>query len=67
MEVGIRDMLAENEGLPDEELQLYFKMIIGKNDNPIKVCLNKQLVLLLKEFKWEKFNEKTYRLVQRMN
>ena len=67
MEVGIRDMLAENEGLADEELQLYFQMIIGKNDNPIKVCLNKQLVLLLKEFKWEKFNEKTYRLVQRMN
>ena len=60
-------MLAENEGLADEELQLYFQMIIGKNDNPIKVCLNKQLVLLLKEFKWEKFNEKTYRLVQRMN
>ena len=48
MEVGIRDMLAENEGLADEELQLYFQMIIGKNDNPIKVCLNKQLVLLLK-------------------
>ena len=45
-------MLAANDELADEELQLYFQMIIGKNDNPIKVCLNKQLVLLMKEFKW---------------
>ena len=67
IENGIREMLVANDGLADEGLQLYFQMIIGKNDNPIKVCLNKQLVLLLKEFKWEKFNEKTYRLVQRMN
>ena len=46
-------MLAANEGLADEGLQLYFQMIIGKNDNPIKVCLNKQLILLLKDFKWK--------------
>jgi hypothetical protein len=48
MQKGIIEMLAVNEGVAEDELQLYFQMIIGKNDNPIKVCLNKQLVLLLR-------------------
>lgn len=41
-------------------------MVIGKTATPHGVCLNPQIILLLREFNWKGFNEKTRRLIGRM-
>jgi len=41
-------------------------MVMGKNNRRQEVCLNKQLVLLLSDFGWPGFHEKTFCLVKRM-
>lgn len=41
-------------------------MIIGKTKLKQEVILNKQLVLMLKEFNWVGWSTKTDRLVRRM-
>lgn len=41
-------------------------MIIGKTEKHQKVCLNEQLVQLLRTFKWRNWHSKTKYVVERM-
>ena len=64
IEEGVKKLLLENEGL--DVPVLHFTMVIGKTNQRHEVCLNQQLVQLLRAFKWEGFHYKTHRLVQHM-
>lgn len=68
MEKGLLAMQTLNQNRQPENLELTYFTRIGKTGGNIhEVALNPQLCMLLKEFGWEGFHPKTYRIVKRMS
>ena len=58
--------METNRERPAHKLKLSFQMLIGKTGTFHQVCLNQQVCLLLREFRWPGFHSKTPEMFARM-